>query len=156
MLLASEFTVGSIGQATSLSLVLPRHEHEETILIARCSSGPAAFFLSERERFKWFESSGNNHWHGLLIPNIRIEVDETSVFDPSRIEAKPGTVIRHGTQLVVKAKGARAFSILESLVLEDGLPETSQEHAGFLRWQVVIGVGIEKRILFGVSVDEPK
>ncbi len=79
MLTASEFTVGSIGQATPLSLVLPRHDHEETILIAQCQSGPAAFFLSERERFKWFESSGNNHWHGLIIPNVRIEVDESSI-----------------------------------------------------------------------------
>ena len=152
MLSASEFTVGSIGQATPLSLVLPRHEHEETILIAQCQSGPAAFFLSERERFKWFESSGNNHWHGLIIPNVRIEVDETSVFDPSRTEARPGTVIRHGTQLVAKAKGLRAFSGVDSIILKDGLAETSSESAGFSRWQVVLGVGPEKRMLCALSI----
>lgn len=61
MLSSGEFTVGSIGQATPMSLVLLRHEHEETILIARCQSGLAAFLLSERKGFKWFESSGNNH-----------------------------------------------------------------------------------------------
>lgn len=156
MLSASEFTVGSIGQATPLALVLPRHDHEETILIARCESGPAAFFLSERERFKWFESSGNEHWHGLIIPNVRIEVDESSIFDPSRMDERPGTVIRSRDRLVVKAKGLRAFSMLESLILEDSLTPTSQEHAGFLRWQVVIGTGVEKRVLSSVSADNPK
>lgn len=153
MLSASEFTVGSIGQATPLSLVLPRHEHEETILIALCQSGPAAFFLSERERFKWFESLGNNHWHGLIIPNVRIEVDETSVFDPSRIEARAGTVIRRGTQLVAQAKGLRAFSGVDPIILEDGLAETSSGSAGFSRWQVVHGTGRKERILHSTLAD---
>lgn len=152
MLSASEFTVGSIGHATPLSLVLPRHEHEETILIAQCQSGPAAFFLSEGQRFKWFESSSNNHWHGLIIPNVRIEVDETSVFDPSRTEARPGTVIRHGTQLVVKAKSLKAFGGLDPIILEDALEETSSESAGFSRWRVVIGTAEQKRILHTVIV----
>lgn len=131
---------------------LPRHEHEETILIALCQSGPAAFFLSERERFKWFESLGNNHWHGLIIPNVRIEVDETSVFEPSRIEARAGTVIRWGAQLVAQAKSLRAFSGVDPIILEDGLAETSSGSAGFSRWQVVLGVGPEKRMLCALSI----
>ncbi|WP_447896447.1 hypothetical protein [Stenotrophomonas acidaminiphila] len=150
MLSASEFTVGSIGHATPLSLVLPRHEHEETILIAQCQSGPAAFFLSEGQRFKWFESSSNNHWHGLIIPNVRIEVDETSVFDPSRTEARPGTVIRHGTQLVVKAKSLKAFGGLDPIILEDGLASTTEENAGFFRWRVTLADKYERRVLFQV------
>lgn len=152
MLSASEFTVGSIGHATPLSLVLPRHEHEETILIAQCQGGPAAFFLSEGQRFKWFESSGNNHWHGLIVPNVRIEVDETTVFDPSRIEARAGTAIRRGPQLVAQAKGPRAFSGLDPIILEDALEETSGESAGFSRWQIVIGTAEQKRVLHTVIV----
>jgi len=151
MLSANEFTVGSIGQATPLSLVLPRHEHEETILIGKCLGGTAAFFLGDRERFKWFESSGNNHWHGLIIPNVRIEVDEASIFDPGRTEAKPGTVIRHGTQLIAKAKSLTASRDLDPIILEDGLTETSQEHAGFFRWQVVVGFDSNRRVLHAVS-----
>ena len=153
MLSASEFTVGSIGQATPLSLILPRHEHEETILIAQCQSGPAAFFLSERERFKWFESSGNNHWHGLIIPNVRIEVDESSIFDPSRTEAKPGTAIRTGTQLIAQARAGsfRPFNGLDPIILEDGLAPTSEQSAGFFRWRVISGFERDKRVLLQVS-----
>jgi hypothetical protein len=156
MLSASEFTVGSIGQATPLTLVLPRYAHEETILIGHCSSGPAAFFLRERHQFQWFESAGNEHWHGLLIPDIRIEVDETSVFNPNHLQPKLGTVVREGTQLVAKAKASsnRFFNGLESVVLEDGLPPTSDEAAGFLRWQIVLGSGREKRVLHEVSVEQ--
>lgn len=155
MLSASEFTVGSIGQANPLSLILPRHAHEETILIAQSPKGPAAFFLSERERFKWFESEGNEHWHGLIIPNVRIEIDESSVFDPSRIESKLGTVIRSGTQLVAQAKANsfHSFNGLEPIILEDDLLPTSKEVAGFYRWQVVLWSNEKKRVLHTVSVE---
>ena len=76
-------------------------------------------------------SSGNNHWHGLITPNVRIEVDEASIFDPGRTEAKPGTVIRHGTQLIAKAKSLTASRDLDPIILEDGRTDTSEEHAGF-------------------------
>lgn len=154
MLSASEFTVGSIGQALPLTLVLPRYPHEETILIGQCSNGTAAFFLGGNHQFQWFESAGNGHWHGLLIPDIRIEVDETSIFNPNHLQPKLGTVVREGTQLVAKAKATsnHSFSGLESIVLEDGLPPTSDEAAGFLRWQIVLGSGREKRVLHEVSI----
>jgi len=154
MLSASEFTVGSIGKAIPLTLVLPRHEGEEAILIARCSCGPAALFLSENHRFQWFASAHNEHWHGLLVAGVRIEVDETSIFDPARLHAKLGTVVRQGTQLVAQAKPAsnRSVNGFEPVVLEDGLAATTDEAAGFHRWRIVIGSGRDKRVLHEVSI----
>lgn len=155
MISASEFTIGSIGQAVPLSLMLPRHSREETILMARSPNGPAAYFLSERERFKWFESDGNEHWHGLIVPNVRIEIDESSVFDPNRDGYKLGTVIRSGTQLLAQARrnSFPSFNGLGPIILEDDLLPTSNEVAGFYRWQVVLWRSEEKHILHTVSVE---
>lgn len=156
MLLASEFTIGSIGHATPLTLVLPRNMYEETILIGKCTNGPAAFFLSGSDQFKWFESAGNEHWHGLLIPDVHIEVDEASIFDPRQLRAKSGTVVRKGTQLIAQAKAnsIHSFSGLEPVVLEDDLPPALEEAAGFLRWQIVLGSGREMRVLREISIEQ--
>lgn len=152
MLSAREFTVGSIAQASPLSLVLPRNSYEETILIAQGPSGPAAFFLSERAQFNWFESTGNEHWHGLIIPDIRIEIDERSIFDPHRVQPKLGTVVRRENQLIVQAKAKAFSSFPEPIVLENDLPPASTAGAGFFRWQVVLGAAQDKRVLYEVSV----
>lgn len=152
MLSASEFTVGTIGAATPLTLVVPRNTHEEVILIGRCSSGPAAIFLGQSHQFQWFESTGNEHWCGLLIPSVRIEVDVTSVFDPSHLHPRLGTVVRKGTQLVAQARASSIQSLSESIVLEDNLSPASADGAGFLRWQVVLGSGREKRVLHDISI----
>ncbi|MHB1057179.1 MAG: hypothetical protein ACYC0F_04750 [Rhodanobacter sp.] len=154
MLSTSAFTIGNIGQATPLTLVLPRNRYEETILIGWCSNGPAALFLSGTNQFDWFESAKNDSWHGLLIPKVYIEVDETSVFDPRQFESKPGTVVRKGTQLIAQANqsSGRSFRKLASVVLEDELPLISEEEAGFLRWQIVIGSRREKRVLHEISI----
>ena len=154
MLSTSAFTIGSVAQATPLTLVLPHNTYEETILIGFCTSGPAALFLSGTYQFDWFESASNDSWHGLLIPKVYIEVDETSVFDPRQLASKPGTVVRKGTQLVAQANqnSGRSFRKLAPVVLEDGLPPISEEGAGFLRWQIVLGSGREKRVLHEISI----
>lgn len=154
MLSTSAFTIGSIGQAAPLTLVLPRNRYEETILIGLCSNGPAALFLSGTNQFDWFESASNDSWHGLLIPKVYIEVDETSIFDPRQLESKSGTVVRKGTQLIAQANQnpGRSFRKLAPVILEDGLPPISEEEAGFLHWQIVLGSGREKRVLYEISI----
>jgi hypothetical protein len=103
----------------------------------------------------WFESAGNEHWHGLLIPDVHIEIDETSIFDPRQLQAKPGAVVRKGTQLVAQAKAnsIHSFSGLEPVVLEDGLSPISEEAAGFFRWQIFLGSGRDKHVLHEISIE---
>lgn len=154
MLSTSAFTIGSIGQAKPLTLVLPRNAYEETILIGQCTTGPAALFQSGTNQFDWFESASNGSWHGLLIPDVYIEIDEKSIFDPRQLESKPGTVVRKGTQLIAQANqnSGRSFRKLAPVVLENGLPPISEEEVGFLRWQIVLGSGREKRVLHEISI----
>lgn len=149
MLSASEFTTGSIGQAKPLALSLPRRASEETFLIGGTNERPVAIFLSGIHRFHAFNAADNNSWFGLLIPGVRIEVDEASVFD-SRDASAGGAVIRLENRLVVRARGSGG----ELVMLEDALPPTLEGSVGFHHWQVVLGGGAERRVLYDVSMDE--
>lgn len=157
MLAATEFSVGTIGDATPLTLILPRSQYETLVLIGRSeqNGNPAAFFFGERQLFQWFECAGNDHWKGVQIPNVQIEVDETSVFHPEEQWPKAGCVVRHSTVLVAMAKPSSFNSsrATEAVVLVQDLPPASQK-AAFSQWQIVLGSGPEKRILHLVDADK--
>lgn len=153
MLSANEFSVGSISKASAVTLVLPRREHEEAFLVGTSPKGTAAVFLSGTYRFRWMEATGNTHWSGLLIPNVHIEVDETSLFHTDYTHVKPGTLLRKGAQLLINTVDSeRHFGVSTPIVLEDGLADTEGQPAGFSKWQIVIGTGHEKRVLYSVEI----
>ncbi|MDH5835270.1 hypothetical protein [Luteimonas kalidii] len=156
MLGAEEFSVGTIGDATPLALILPRNEHEPTALIGRATQGDARaiFFLDDRNLFKSFECAGNSHWTGLQIQGVRIEVDETSAFDPERQWPKAGCVLRQSTQLLAVAAGNFQSSRgTELVLLVDDLAPASHK-AAFSRWQISLGQGFEKRVLHSIDADK--
>lgn len=157
MLAASEFSVGTIGDATPLTLILPRNEYEPVALIGSMpeSGELAVYFLEEQNRFKWFECAGNQHWSGIQVPNVQIEVDVASVFDPEHQWPKPGCVVRQATELVVIGESSAPHSSRgkRSVVLVGDLQRSSQR-AAFSRWQISLGQGIEKRILRFVDANE--
>jgi hypothetical protein len=147
MLAANEFTVAPLANAEPLSLILPRTRYEETALVGHTSDGPAVVFLSGSRPFEWFACAGNTHWKGLIVPHVRIEVDEASVFEPDSISGNIGSVLRTGTQLVIRARPIAPHGYAQ-IILEDGLPTTQNVAAGFTTWQVVIGSGHDKRVLW--------
>jgi hypothetical protein len=153
MLSAHEFTVGTIGQATPLTLVMPRYHGEESILIAHAEKGPAAFFLSGGDRFRCFESTGNDAWRGLLVPDVRIEVDVKSVFSPDYTVVGPGSVTRENDGLYVVARG-EGIRVVTKLTLETDLAPASAT-AAFSRWSIVLGEGTHKHVLHEVNMASP-
>lgn len=153
MLSANQFSVGSISKASALTLVLPRGKHEEAFLVGTSPKGTAAVFLSGTYQFRWIEATGNTHWSGLLIPNVRIEVDEISLLHTDNAHVKPGTLLRKGAQLLIHAVDSqRHFGVSSPIVLEDGLADTEGQSVGFAKWQIVIGTGHEKRVLYSVEI----
>lgn len=97
MLAADEFSVATLADAIPLSLILPRRKSEATFLVGQIEDRPAAVALSGDHKFRCFDCGAGSNWKGLLIPNIRVEVEELSVFDPGYFDAFPGTVVRTGT-----------------------------------------------------------
>lgn len=151
MISTSEFTVGSASSCTPLSLILPRRDSEEALLIGSSKTDKnAALILTGSHQFTWFEADGADRWVGLVFPGVRIEIDETSVFSAEYSRALPGNLVREGTLLYAKAK-AHASGGFDAIVLESDLPQTGDLSAGFTKWQVVLGNGSEKRVLFRVG-----
>lgn len=92
MLSPPELGLGYIGAATSLTLVLPVDRYDYCFLVATAGEEPTAIFLDERYQFQAFGCLGNTSYKGLLIPDVRIEVDETLIFDAAGRWAVPGMI----------------------------------------------------------------
>lgn len=147
MLAAHEFTVGTLSDAGPLSLILPRNKYEATVLIGKFKDVPAAVFLENQYAYHFFECADNTSWSGVIIPNVRVEVDETSVSDSGPL----GSLIRKSTTLSIRAKRDGGFDDGATVVLHDGLADAGDQRAGFARWQIVIGEGVDKRVLWKTS-----
>lgn len=146
MLASDEFAVGPFAGVAPLSLILPRTKFEVVALIGTMKGAPAAVFLSGQYAFQCFQSADNRNWQGLIVPKVRIEVDETSLFDPD-YGSPMGTVVRQETDLVVRARTENSFGQTAPVTLHGGLPACELK-AGFSQWQVVIGEGLDKRVLW--------
>ncbi|GFE67252.1 hypothetical protein [Litoreibacter roseus] len=147
MLSPSEFTVGKVGTAMPLSLILPTSKYEETLLVGQLDELPTAVFLSGQHKSMFFKTEGNESWGGLIIPSVRIEIDETSFVDEYSSEAPMLSVTRTDTKLVVAARSERSFGQVQ-ITLHEGLDSTGEAKAKFANWQIVLGKGQDKRVLW--------
>jgi hypothetical protein len=156
MLLPEEFSVGCIGEVTTgLALVLPRGRYEHMILITCASGSPYAIFLDGEHEFNGFECSNNDVWKGLLIPNVRIEVDEGSVFVAEGMYPPLGALVRKNTQIEIVTLADGGFREKNRTPLIVDLPPCHQNiAAGFAKWRIVLGEGIAKRELMHINIGE--
>lgn len=152
MLSVEEFIPGTLSKAEPLTLLLPRHEHERAMLVVPGEGAPTVVMLSASDQFTSFECASNTVWAGLMIPRVRIEVDEASVFVPQRRGEPLGALVRHGTTLSIVSKGDWSSPHRHVIVVSGLQPAEADQEAGFLRWQVVLGEGSEKRVLHKMDV----
>lgn len=157
MLLPDEFSVGQLGDAVPLTLMLPRSKYEYRFLIGGSSEEPVAICLSEEHQYGAFQSAGNDAHKGMLIPNVRIEIDPSSVFDPNSHDVPLGAIVRRGTNLGVMAKLDRqGFYSGQIVPLVSGLPEARDGYAvGFRHWAITLGAHENRRSLFEVDLTKP-
>lgn len=148
MLSPNEFSVGKVCVAKPLSLILPTSKYEETLLIGQLNDVPTAVFLSGQHKARFFRTEGNTSWGGLIIPSVRIEIDETSFVDEYSPEAPMLSVTRTDTKLVLAAKEESSFSSRTQITLHEGLVSSGDAKAEFTNWQIVLGERQDKRVLW--------
>lgn len=145
MLTTNEFSAGELRTARPISLLRPVVGHEREVLVAGTSHKAIAVILDNEHSYDWFEAAQSQNWTGLIIPNLRIELDEASAFD-TRFERSPlGAAVRKGSELVICVKDRRHGSA--NVTLELGLPQIEDYAVGFKRWQLVLGEGVAKRVI---------
>jgi len=153
MLSPEEFIVGNFKQAEPGSLVFPRTAYEELALICEGDGDPIAVFLSGDYAFQSFRTNEADNWKGIIVPNVRIEVDELSAFDLNYNDPSLGAMIREKSSLFLRTKYSEHRWGSVPVVVQSGLPEC-QESAEFTKWQIVIGNGDDKRVLHMVDLNE--
>lgn len=153
MLAPHEFSVGPVALASGLTLVLRRHAHEASFLVTTATPEPIAVFLDGEHRFAFMPSAGNADWSGILVPNVTIEIDQTSVLDSN--EGEPlGALVRKHSRLLIRAKRDPRMGA-SSVIVGDGLPPCHEnESAAFARWQIGLGAGTSRRVLLTVDAAE--
>jgi hypothetical protein len=155
MLTPEEFTVGPIGDVTQLTLVLPIDTYGHACLITPAPGKPTALVVDQKDTFAFFASEGNMAWNGLRIPNISIEIDETSVFDVTGRYPPLGTLVRKTNSLDVVARPDFGRPVSSFVRILANLPAgDAKMEAGFKRWQIVVGEGWAKRVLMTFDTDE--
>lgn len=155
MLRPEEFQAGDLATASvdSLTLVLPRSEYEQAALIGDAFNERYGVILDGDLPFQAYAIKDDGPWSGMLIPHVRIEVDEKSAYNPAqRVEA--GTIIREDDLLIVAAVAGPHPQIGRPamIAIGGGLPPCQKhERAGFRRWRIVLGTGYDTRELMSVD-----
>lgn len=152
MLFSDEFIVGTPASARDGSLILPRTNRGEVILVGSLNKRKAAICLGEDYRFQ-IQTEYLDRYCGLVISEIRIEVDETSAFDPGRHDVKPGNLLKRSGGLGIYGIQGHGWSELKLVCISSQMDESGDE-AAFRGWQIVIGRGSEKRIIFTSSSEK--
>ena len=148
MLSSEEMRVDYVGRAEGLTLVVPVGKHDDWFLVTTADATPAAIFLDGDHRFVAIDCADNTNYKGLLIPNVRIEVDETSFYDTVGNYAPLGMVVRQNDGLFVAASSDRMRMRSDLFALQRGLAASGVNlSAGFSKWQIVLGNAPHQRVL---------
>ncbi|MEA3537017.1 hypothetical protein [Rhizobium sp. CC-YZS058] len=150
MLALKEFFPGTLADAAPVSLILPRSAKDVCGVVA--SSGEVPFFviLDGDHRFQAFPCKDNKSYKGLIVPAVTVSVDETSIapFDPWNTPR--GSVVC--TEGAVGIAAGMAGALSQGMIVATlGVLPNSPVEAAFTRWQIGIGVGLERRVLKSVD-----
>ncbi len=151
MLAPREFLIGSFGQTDGLTLVLPRDQYEHAALVSQASGQRIAVILKGEHEFISFNCDDDTSWHGVLIPNVSIEIDETSLVNSY---GPLGSVVRTESELRIMTRPGGGFARSSNAVpLLNELPPCEKGmSAVFTRWSLVIGEALAKRTLVKIDV----
>lgn len=156
MLDPSEVFVAPICAAREMTLVLPRSEYEHRCLIVTAGEKPIAICLDELQRigrFLAFECDENDNWKGMHIPGVRIELDETSLHDAEGRYAPRGSMVRVEDRLTLWVELEGQYQTRShAITIHDKLPPCAPHmSACFMKWQIVLGEGEDKRVLWSAD-----
>lgn len=152
MLKLSEFSVEILAAVKPLSLVLARSADEGNFLVGGTQEQPILFKLDGEHSFAGWPTNSDYDDAGLVIPAIEIEVDQTSIIDTNG-SIPFGAISRRGQSLSLYARNNNSPRPVLVAVLNGTLPPVSaQQSVTFGRWQIVLGAGLDKRVLWTVDV----
>lgn len=133
-----------------MAMLLPRSADGERMLLFTLNGKKMAVMLDPN--FLFLDREGNGAWKGVHIPRVCIELDPASILDTRGNFPPLGAMTRHDNFLSINGRHGHGYATT-AMPLLDNLPPCTEGHAAsFLRWQIVLGEGIEKQVLHQVDV----
>ncbi|EQB16929.1 hypothetical protein [Sphingobium lactosutens] len=133
-----------------MALLLPRDNDGERMLLFALNSTKMAVMLESG--FLAFEREGNTAWKGVHVPHVHVEIDPASLSASQGFRSPLGSMVRHDSSLSINGRRGHGSPTIAVPLLDNLPPCTSDYAATFLRWQIVVGEGIEKQVLHQVDV----
>lgn len=153
MLALPEFFTGTLSEAPVGSLILPRSKNDRCGIIASFNDAPIFVILGDGHRFQAFASADNSSHKGLIVPDVGIEVDETSIAEHDNWDTPLGSIVCAEEAIGIRIAAIGQLSKGRSLAKLASIPATSVE-ASFSRWQITRGNGADKRVLMTIDADK--
>ncbi|MFV0801541.1 hypothetical protein OHI65_10115 [Brucella sp. MAB-22] len=153
MLSPHEFEVGSLNDAKPNSILLRAEDPRDKILVVGNEGARFAIFIERN--FEYFDYKENNYYRGLIIQDVKFEVDETSIGGLNTASEPLGAIIASRTMLKIRAVQAERFRSQSSIPIygkEDN--NYSVDRIFFKRWSIYINSDGEKKIIHSVNTDE--
>ena len=143
MLRLEEFSVGDLADVAgdSMTLVLPRTDYEHAAIFGDAFDQRYGVMLQGDLPLQAYPVKPNEPWTGILIPRVRIEVNEKTAYSPTQV-LEIGSIIREADRLNVAAVSGPHPHVARPIMITllNGLPQCeANESAGFREWRIVIG-----------------
>ncbi|MGO4167875.1 hypothetical protein [Novosphingobium sp. YAF33] len=144
-------TTGYIGEAPAGSIFVTR-KHEIAFVLG--PSRIATFANNMRRPWQGFEVENNEHWEGVIIPNIGVSVDINLMVHAHAADINPGDVsYRAGVLSLLTAGAVNTYGETLWLPLSADAPDPAKRNFnfGFKAWSVIVGEGRDKETLLTVQ-----
>jgi hypothetical protein len=142
-----------LGDVQTPGILLPTDKYGAPFLVIGDKGDPMAIFLGDDHKFQSFRRGKNEHWGGLAIEGIEIELQMGSAVDLVGPLKRPGMIIRKDDQLTFAAIAEGPFGRTTEIPFQSGLPKaTHGREVGFLEWRAVIAVGKDRYTVWSSSL----
>ncbi|MEH7846433.1 hypothetical protein [Rhizobium laguerreae] len=150
MLSISEFFTGTISEASVGSFVLPRSKYDRCGIVTSFNDAPMFVILGDDHRFQAFPSADNTSHKGLIVPDVGIEIDETSIAEHDSWDTPLGSIVCAEEEIGIRIAMIGQLSHGRSLAKLASKPPSPVE-ASFSMWQITRVSGADKRILMKID-----
>lgn len=130
-----------LNEVAGPAIVLPTTKYAEAFLVTAGEGARAVFLTGDIGR--GFEQSLADSWDGMVISDIEIEVDTSSMYSVSDGKRKGSLVIvGNDLAITIQEKGASGFSQNFLYPVAGGKPLTANDNSvGFDAWRAVVRDG---------------
>lgn len=142
-----------VSTAKGPAIVLPMLQ-SPAMLVTGGDPG-LAFFLDGPHAGASMQLDNSGNFKGLIVEDVRFEVDLSSEFRPALVDQPIGAIVRtqRGLEIMVVQRNGHGFDDMIRVSL-DGSPDGADRdiEVGYSRWKAFIGEGVGAREIYAFEL----